>query len=829
MNVTMADVARHAQVSVTTVSHVMNGTRRVNHATRERVLATARQLGYKRRSTVRSLGVGGTPTIGMVGSFIHSESTRQQFMDIAEAMGESGWHASLLDSQSSPIVEEQAVAVLLSQHVDAVVISPLAGWRRHSLRLLRAHGVPFVVVNNLDHGVVATQIGVDRTAASQELTASVFRAGATLPVLVYPDRGIDGGTNFMRGFEAAHRQEHRAVKRMQLLRGSRSDHYMEHIFRQVLEAGADGFVLGSSYFVRPVMRACANAGLYLGKDVWVGVYDDAPHLLLYPEFFIRSEVPSFECANSVVEALGHALDPHSPLTYGTHSIDVSLIATAHSGLVLSSEHDRDASLLDDADSPHARVSFGVLRPSAHGRRHAGWLPTHIHSSLAVKENIMTPSLFPDRYFPGLHIRPKFGWVNDANGFHKIGDTYHMFYQFNPLAPWHNQINWGHATSKDLVNWTEQPVALKPRHGENDSAGCWSGVGLMVDGESNLLYTAVSVTDGPSVTVLAQQRADKSGWDRVGVVAGMPPVDNVRAMRDPFIFEVDGHRWAIHGAGYDNGTAAVLVYNADDWHNWTYVGPLLTGEDPIASIHAPAHIWECPQLVQVDGRWVLVASLWVEAESLMDHLNGVGYLVGDLDFSAGYPTFIPSTGGQFDRGSDFYAPQCKIEDGRVLVWGWSWEGSDRTDEAIDSSGYNGALTFPREIVMDGEGRIVQRVAPEVHLLREKDSAQEIQPGTRVSQPRAFSIDFVGEGSFRLIDNGTGRILLDQQVHQEANLWVDGSMVEYFNREPSLTVRVYPEGELCVEVSEGVKATSYVLSAFDAEGRRPDAFRFLDSAS
>ena len=61
--------------------------------------------------------------------------------------------------------------------------------------------------------------------------------------------------------------------------------------------------------------------------------------------------------------------------------------------------------------------------------------------------------------PAYHFSPAKNWMNDPNGlvFHK--GVYHLFFQYNPLGNVWGNMSWGHATSKDLVHWDEQPVAI----------------------------------------------------------------------------------------------------------------------------------------------------------------------------------------------------------------------------------------------------------------------------------------------------------------------------------------------------------------------------------
>ncbi|KXV08162.1 levanase [Gluconobacter oxydans] len=75
------------------------------------------------------------------------------------------------------------------------------------------------------------------------------------------------------------------------------------------------------------------------------------------------------------------------------------------------------------------------------------------------------------YRPSIHFSPPTGFMNDPNGLIFDGQTYHLYYQYDPTAPYAGRVHWGHATSTDLYTWQDQPIAIDQTAAGEAYTGC----------------------------------------------------------------------------------------------------------------------------------------------------------------------------------------------------------------------------------------------------------------------------------------------------------------------------------------------------------------------
>jgi beta-fructofuranosidase len=208
--------------------------------------------------------------------------------------------------------------------------------------------------------------------------------------------------------------------------------------------------------------------------------------------------------------------------------------------------------------------------------------------------------------------------------------------------------------------------------------------------------------------------------------------------------------------------------------------------------------------------VLIISLWSRIAGT-DVLEGARYLVGDLDAHRGPPRFRPTAGGSLDDGPCYYAPHVLCEGDRRLMWGWAREHG-RSQADIKAAGWAGALTFARELSLEGD-LLVTSPAEELALLR----GDVVNPLTPITA-RAFEVELgadAGAASLRLREDSAERILWElprSRPPHAVRIFVDGSIIEIFTRgRAPLTLRAYPRLETAwgLRVQHPEHATAWIL--------------------
>ena len=173
---TMKDVAELAGVSASTVSHVLNGTRRVSDGTRDGVLAAIEKLDYRPNLLAKGLKIRKTFTIGLLISDIQNPFFTSVVRGIEDVALSRGYHLFLCNTDEDAARENEYATELAKKGVDGLIVASSAPRHNHALRL-RAEGVPFVFMDREVEGVDADVVRVDNERGMRMIAEHLVSLG----------------------------------------------------------------------------------------------------------------------------------------------------------------------------------------------------------------------------------------------------------------------------------------------------------------------------------------------------------------------------------------------------------------------------------------------------------------------------------------------------------------------------------------------------------------------------------------------------------------------------------------------------------------------------
>ena len=342
-----------------------------------------------------------------------------------------------------------------------------------------------------------------------------------------------------------------------------------------------------------------------------------------------------------------------------------------------------------------------------------------------------------------HVQPITGLSSDPNGFALHKGVWHLCYQWCPWGAVHGLKYWYHVTSTDLVHWKNAGIGLRPDC-FYDNRGTHSGSAISRGDELVFFYTG-NHRDDDWVRTPYTCAAVLDGENKLRKLPEPlfgPRDDHSEHQRDPKVVwnEAKGKYYIFIGAQTLDLRGCVLIYESGDLlKGWRFAGEL-----KVPGFEKFGGMWECPYIVNISGRDVLIFSpQYTKLPGRGESTNHNVYLVGHMDYDT--LTFTPEGGyHHLDYGFDFYAAQgASIEspirssavsgsagnpeaqgasvpgaanvgdpDKAILI---AWIGLPDNHYPTQEEDWEGTLSLPRELRLV-DGRLVQTPIPEVLKLR-----------------------------------------------------------------------------------------------------------------
>ncbi|MEJ7769908.1 MAG: glycoside hydrolase family 32 protein [Chitinophagaceae bacterium] len=385
--------------------------------------------------------------------------------------------------------------------------------------------------------------------------------------------------------------------------------------------------------------------------------------------------------------------------------------------------------------------------------------------------------------PQVHFSPKAHWMNDPNGMVFYDNEYHLFYQYYPDSTVWGPMHWGHATSKDLVTWVHQPIALFP-----DSLGYIFSGSAVVDSNN----TSGLGQDGkiPIVAIFTHhdpkgQKQGTNTYQNQSIAYSLdkgitwtkynnnPVLKNpgIKDFRDPKVSWYEaGKKWIMTLATLDR----ITFYSSTNLKDWTKESEF--GQ----KVGAHGGVWECPDLFPLEHNgqtvWVLLVSINPGGPN---GGSATQYFTGQFNGKI----FIPyqTDTRWIDYGPDNYAGVTWSNTGkRKIFLGWmsNWQYAN----VVPTETWRSAMTVPRDLSIEKAGDkffLVSKPVPELDKVTEPAiKAENIEVGDYDLTTKTGKLTGPVKLSFNASKIENFSIILSNQSGEKIIVGYDMSARNYF---------------------------------------------------
>jgi len=246
MNITIADVAKIANVSKATVSAVLNKKATVAPQTRDRVQEVIKKLNYRPSEVARSLSSRQTRCVGLVIKEIDNPYVAKVMKGVFDACRDNGYTVLLGSSELSPSQEIQSIETLTNQRVDGLIISPLQDQDMDFTYLadLLREKYPLVTLGNIKN-YATNVVDIDNVRAAYEAVSYLIELGhREIAYFAGPSYSAHSSDRLL-GFQRAHIDHDLPIRKQFILNvGS----YIENSYLMATEFFATANNLPSAVF-----------------------------------------------------------------------------------------------------------------------------------------------------------------------------------------------------------------------------------------------------------------------------------------------------------------------------------------------------------------------------------------------------------------------------------------------------------------------------------------------------------------------------------------------------------------------------------------------------
>ncbi|MBI9102416.1 MAG: LacI family DNA-binding transcriptional regulator [Spirochaetales bacterium] len=277
MAVTIRDIAKHAKVSVSTVSRVLNEKPDVNEETKKRVTEAIEELGYSPNIVARGLVLQKSNVIGFIVPDIMNPSFPELARGVVARAKSHGYSVMFFDTNHDKRVEKEAIRLLQSKQVDGIILS-FNQANKEELEKLKLEKFPVVqIYRKSDESAIST-IALDNFGSGYKAVKYLLDMGHRRIGHITTGNHSQSGYERLKGYRKGLDEADISYNEELIVEGENSVEAGTECMRMLLNLSERPTAVFASHDVMAIgaYEAVYNAGLSIPEDISIVGHDNLP-------------------------------------------------------------------------------------------------------------------------------------------------------------------------------------------------------------------------------------------------------------------------------------------------------------------------------------------------------------------------------------------------------------------------------------------------------------------------------------------------------------------------------------------------------------------------
>ncbi|GAO42634.1 LacI family DNA-binding transcriptional regulator [Flavihumibacter petaseus] len=329
-DITIYDIATQLGVSPSTVSRALKNTNAVGNATRKKILATARELGYQTNTFASNLRKQRSNTLGVMVHELRSNFITSVLSGIENVAAETNYDLIIAHSSENAKKERANANNLFHKRVDGLIASLASDTSNlHHFKSFVDKSLPVVFFDRVFEQDLGAKVIINNFKAGYDATQHLIRQGCERIAHITSSLNRNVYSERLRGYKAALADNGIAFDERMVIVDGLAEEHAAYSAKRILKLSPlpDGIFITNDFCAAVVMQVLKDAGIHIPEDMAiVGFNNDAISKVISPKL-TTIDYPGYEMGQIAARQIISHLK-------GTSNINTTNTIILHSELII---------------------------------------------------------------------------------------------------------------------------------------------------------------------------------------------------------------------------------------------------------------------------------------------------------------------------------------------------------------------------------------------------------------------------------------------------------------------------------------------------------------